>query len=288
MSRLPSYPLYLWHWPILSFLQIVESGDLPHRDARLAAVVLAVVLAWLTVRFVEKPLRFGRRNSHLKKAGLTGAMVCVGLAGLLISRTDFSETHTFENLLIKRPEGEYKYGSSARWYRGEKGWLFLGNAYDNTVAKLKLAAPADTNDIAREARVFAKLAAAAETTSTSVALLIGPNKSSIYPEFLPDEIEPSLTRYVTYFTDQMNAIANLTVIDPAEELLRLKEGSGLLYYRTDTHWNDKGAFLAFSILAERMGWPVPEVSFKAGEPRFGDLIAISELEDFPVIKGDNW
>ena len=85
-----SYPLYLWHWPILSFLQIVESGALPHRNARIIAVVLAILLAWLTVRFVEKPLRFGRRNVHLKVVGLTGAMICVGMRrGSVISRTDF-------------------------------------------------------------------------------------------------------------------------------------------------------------------------------------------------------
>ena len=283
-----SYPLYLWHWPILSFLQIVESGELPHRNTRIIAVVLAIFLAWLTVRFVEKPLRFGRRNVHLKVVGLTGAMIFVGMAGLGISRTDFSDTHTLQDLHIKRPGAEHIYGSYSKWYRGKEGWLFLGNAYDNTVAKLKLADRPGPDNIAREVRLFANLAQVAETTNTSVALLIGPNKSSIYPEFLPDEIEPSETRYVTYFTEKLNAMPNLTVIDPVEDFLRAKESSGLLYYRTDTHWNNKGAFRAFSIMAERMDWPIPDVSFEAGEPHSGDLTAISQLDDFLVATGDNW
>ncbi len=55
-----SYPLYLWHWPILSF----QSIFLPDQE-RLTALVLAdiaasVALAWLTYRFVEHPIRFGR------------------------------------------------------------------------------------------------------------------------------------------------------------------------------------------------------------------------------------
>ncbi len=36
-----SFPLYLWHWPILSFLRIVESGT-PSPEARIAAVFLSI------------------------------------------------------------------------------------------------------------------------------------------------------------------------------------------------------------------------------------------------------
>lgn len=283
-----SYPLYLWHWPILSFLQIVEGGELPHRDARGAAVILAVILAWLTVKFIERPLRFGHKNVRLKIAGLTGAMMCVGVTGLVISRTEHVQERTPEDLFIERSIAEHIYGSSSKWYQGTDGWLFLGNAHDSTVAKLKLAQPPDPDNIARETLLFADLAAAAETVNTPISVLIGPNKSTVYPEFLPGEIEPSQARYVTYFTEQLNTIPNLTVVDPAADFLRAKEEAGLLYYRTDTHWNPKGAFRAFSTMAERMGWPVPEVSFKVGEPYFGDLVEISQLDTVRVTTGDNW
>ena len=283
-----SYPLYLWHWPILSFLQIFESGEIPHHNTRIVAVVLAILLAWLTVRFVEKPLRFGNQNVHLKIVGLTGSMIFVGTAGLLVSRTDFSETHTLEALLVKRPNAGHIYGASSRWYHGQEGWLFLGNAYNNTVAKLKLAAPPVPENIERETNLFANVVEAAKAVNSSIVLLIGPNKSTLYPEYLPDQIDPSERRYVTYFTKRLEAIANLTVVDPAEELLRTKESAGSLYYRTDTHWNNKGAFLAFSVLANRMRWPVPDVSFETDAPHSGDLIKISELESFPVTTGDSW
>jgi len=57
-----SFPLYLWHWPILSFARIVE-GEVPSRNIRIAAVVLSIALAWLTYRLVERPLRLGK---HVK------------------------------------------------------------------------------------------------------------------------------------------------------------------------------------------------------------------------------
>jgi len=54
-----SYPLYLWHWPLLSFAAIMETRT-PAIGVRMTAVVLAVVLAWLTYLVVERPIRFGR------------------------------------------------------------------------------------------------------------------------------------------------------------------------------------------------------------------------------------
>jgi len=56
-----SYPLYLWHWPLLSFAHIVESG-LPALPVRIAAVIMSFLLACLTYRFVEKPIRFGKQR----------------------------------------------------------------------------------------------------------------------------------------------------------------------------------------------------------------------------------
>lgn len=56
-----SYPLYLWHWPILSFAKIIEVKT-PSPLVRVALVFVSILLAWLTYRFVEKPLRFGVRG----------------------------------------------------------------------------------------------------------------------------------------------------------------------------------------------------------------------------------
>jgi peptidoglycan/LPS O-acetylase OafA/YrhL len=70
-----SYPLYLWHWPLLAFVRIAEGGE-PAAGLRLAAVLLSIVLAYLTYRFVERPLRFGRQN------GVTVAVLCVVALGV--------------------------------------------------------------------------------------------------------------------------------------------------------------------------------------------------------------
>lgn len=60
-TGLISYPLYLWHWPLLSLARILDL-PIPARVARVTAVVASIVLAWLTVRLVERPIRFGNKN----------------------------------------------------------------------------------------------------------------------------------------------------------------------------------------------------------------------------------
>ena len=74
-----SYPLYLWHWPILSFAQIVES-EIPSRETRMGAVILSFLLAWMTYRLLEKPIRFGR-NAWWKTATLTVLLAVIGYVG---------------------------------------------------------------------------------------------------------------------------------------------------------------------------------------------------------------
>ena len=54
-----SYPLYLWHWPLLVFFGIIKFAPLTLLDRGLV-VGLSFALAWLTYRFIEIPFRFGR------------------------------------------------------------------------------------------------------------------------------------------------------------------------------------------------------------------------------------
>ncbi len=80
-----SYPLYLWHWPLLSFAQIVE-GATPPPDVRLIAVVGSIGLAWLTYAFVERRIRFGTRSPRVV-FGLVGLMALLGAGGFIVYAT---------------------------------------------------------------------------------------------------------------------------------------------------------------------------------------------------------
>ncbi len=75
-----SYPLYLWHWPLLSYLATVQNG-LPTNLEILLAVALSILLAWLTFRFVELPIR--RAPGMVPK--LVASLGVLGIAGLVTS-----------------------------------------------------------------------------------------------------------------------------------------------------------------------------------------------------------
>ena len=74
-----SYPLYLWHWPLLSFAYILRGGDVPP-GLRLALVAASVVLAGLTYVALERPVRRAPRSALL--VGALGTLLAVvGWAG---------------------------------------------------------------------------------------------------------------------------------------------------------------------------------------------------------------
>lgn len=81
-----SYPLYLWHWPILSYLRIVE-GATPAPELRAAGALASVLLALATYAWIEKPIRFGM-PTRIKTAALVAVMLGVGLAGHLIVKAE--------------------------------------------------------------------------------------------------------------------------------------------------------------------------------------------------------
>jgi peptidoglycan/LPS O-acetylase OafA/YrhL len=81
-----SYPLYLWHWPLLSFARIVE-GETPSSAIRIAIILLSVALAWLTYKFIERPLRFGK-NDKAKVKALVLLMGIVSIFGISLYRLD--------------------------------------------------------------------------------------------------------------------------------------------------------------------------------------------------------
>lgn len=78
-----SYPLYLWHYPLLSFLRIVESGN-PTISLVLIAIVAAVLLAWLTYVLVEKRIR--HQSSLCTVIGLVLLVAISGFIGKVIQK----------------------------------------------------------------------------------------------------------------------------------------------------------------------------------------------------------
>lgn len=79
-----SFPLYLWHWPVMAYLNALD----PHHAlpwTRVLGLLLALALAALTFHFVEQPARrLGTRRPKMLTSGLSVAMASVALMGWML------------------------------------------------------------------------------------------------------------------------------------------------------------------------------------------------------------
>ena len=142
-----SYPLYLWHWPILSFMRIVQT-DTPSFMMRCAAVALSIALAWLTFRYVETPLRFGpRRNVRLASVATTACVVALaawtvrvadGLpqrlpaeAGALLAyQYDYQSGYREGTCFLRPEQGADTFSQCAdTWAADKPNWLLWGDSH---------------------------------------------------------------------------------------------------------------------------------------------------------------
>ena len=77
-----SYPLYLWHWPLIAFSYVIR-GKPPTSFMAFGIVIASLVLAWATYRFIEGPVRFS--STRVRNTEIVAACVAVlGACGLAV------------------------------------------------------------------------------------------------------------------------------------------------------------------------------------------------------------
>jgi hypothetical protein len=85
-----SYPLYLFHWPIISYIHIVEAGQ-SNGYQIFVGVLLSFILAIATYYFVEKKLRHNKASWVVP--GLVTTVLVFGLVGLMITLKIITPSH---------------------------------------------------------------------------------------------------------------------------------------------------------------------------------------------------
>ena len=106
-----SFPLYLWHWPLLSFAHLLQ-GKIPSAEIRFGMIAASLLLAAATYYLIEKPIRTNRFNKT-KAAVLLILLMTVGYVGLNTYQRDglsfrlnqirFRLPQTLQALSIKDP-----------------------------------------------------------------------------------------------------------------------------------------------------------------------------------------
>lgn len=176
---------------------------------------------------------------------------------------------------------------------GRDNWLFLAKDDEWSIDKLTGKTRMQVKEAAVLAGKFEKMANAAKERGIDFVIFLPPNKSTLYPEYLPLYVRPAPTRYVQPLLDEL-ARRGIPVFD-ALETLKAHKKDGLLYFRTDTHWNNLGAFRGFEgllgFLRNRgvaVDATIPGVSFKPGAVYRGDLLNFGSIYGLSVTPGDEY
>lgn len=166
---------------------------------------------------------------------------------------------------------------------GKAGWLFFNNHGSLVDAEGRLAY--DKNRLERGVAALDRNRRMLAAQGINYLFIVVPDKSSVYPEFLPDFIKPAgPTRLDQFIRELDRRFPDFPVIDLRQPLVVAKE-HGQVYYKTDTHWNQIGAFAGYVAIMRQANRLFPELqprslagfSLRAGKEKRGDIADIMNL-----------
>lgn len=74
-----SYPLYLWHWPVLALLRYVYMDNVLPVSVVIVSMAGVVLASWISYRWVENPIRHSKKLSGKAFAGVMAVYFALGL-----------------------------------------------------------------------------------------------------------------------------------------------------------------------------------------------------------------
>jgi hypothetical protein len=167
---------------------------------------------------------------------------------------------------------------------GKDNFLFLGNSFDNVLDKTTGKFRPDKSEIHLWTEKLKKLQDWYEDKDIKFTFVIAPNKHSIYKDKLPDW----LSYYGKTITDDIVNVSlqkDINIVDLRPALLKYSNDENPIYWKTDTHWNQKGGAIAFeeviSFIKKKHGLHIdkPEYFLKASQKKAGDLCILMKIQD---------
>jgi len=167
---------------------------------------------------------------------------------------------------------------------GKKGWLFQARVNDlpGTSGYFPSIGPFTPEELERWRGSLLERQHWLQDRGIEYLFIPVPDKSSIYPEYLPDNLRDFYRRSrLDQLIEFLKKTTSLPVLDIRPALRAAKKESSV-YARTDSHWNDPGARIVSgeirNYLAARFAKDqvvaLPETSVKTGRKRPGGNLAM--------------
>ena len=215
----------------------------------------------------------------------------------------YNDHFGFRDYLIKRYHREMKkrFGitGTMKVITGKEGWYYF--AEDYLLDDFRGMTPLKKNEIEKFRFKQHKKEKWLADQGIRYLYFIVPNKQTVYPEYLPDYfIKAKGKTRLVQLEEYLKQNYNEPVFNLYPYLYNAKKNFRL-YDKTDTHWNDYGAYIAYKEIIKRISHWFPGEQFKTDyafhesmrQGHAGDLTRMSCLSDSmnemrPVLKNNKF
>jgi len=207
----------------------------------------------------------------------------------------YRDNFGFRNRLIRwhnRVKVRWLHASpSANVVLGNNGYLYFAGG--DTMEYYRSVKPLSPEELEQWLRALEERRDWLAARGAGYLVVIAPSKQSIYPEYVPGRFNrvqqaSRLDQLLKYMGDH----SDFEILDLRGPLIEAKKQSDV-YERTDTHWNDLGAHIAYSAIVEHLStWfpnmtPYPRSSYEVLS-REGPGIDLAQLLGMEDVITDTW
>lgn len=141
---------------------------------------------------------------------------------------------------------------------GKNGWFYPGNSLNRVVDQYQGNRPLSLSSLRLIATRLANFQKHLAKQNSRLYLVVAPDSYSIYPENLPDYLHKNKASNLDLFKKYITENTHVPLIDIRNKLLAAKK-KHLVYYQTDTHWNEYGALTASLAIVDRIRQDYPQI-----------------------------
>jgi len=168
---------------------------------------------------------------------------------------------------------------------GKNGWFYLGNSYNRVMDQHRGLLPLSADSARYIAQHLARRQAELARQNSRLYVLIAPDSHTIYPENLPDRLQPASGTTRLDILGQAVKHTTVPFVDLRDTLLTARH-ERFVYRQTDTHWNDIGSMIGSAALLNRIRQNYPNLpllqlsDFKIEKQRGGggDLVTMLTVQ----------
>lgn len=144
---------------------------------------------------------------------------------------------------------------------GKDDWLFVKTEQIKSYKRINLFSDEVLEDLAIK---YQSLQNYCDLHDMEFVIFIAPNKSTIYPEKMPEYIRCKNVEnsQAEEFQKYIESNTDVRVVFPKKEILKAKEmyPQYEFYYALDGHWNQLGAYIGTKTLLDELGLEMPDFS----------------------------